>query len=172
MKELRITHKNFPFIATQVEKFQNNYPVRCHHNVKCENVIGDYLVNCKDVIGFEVFDCENVKYVNSSKHAKDSMDMTGYGYFSDHMLESLGSGHGSRVSFTASCDICSDVYYSAWCMSSNHLFGCVGIKHAAHAVLNTAMSQQEYDVLVPRIIDHMKSTGEWGEFFHPSISSF
>ncbi len=34
------------------------------------------------------------------------------------------------------------------------------------------MGQQEYDALVPKIIDHMKSTGEWGEFFHPSISPF
>ncbi len=172
MKELRITYKNLPLITAQVKKFHSTHPVRCHHNVKCENGVGDYLVNCKNVIGFEVFDCENVKYVNSSKHAKDSMDMTGYGYFSDHMLESLGSGHGSRVGFTSCCDICSDVYYSAWCMSSNHLFGCVGIKHSAHVVFNTAMSQQEYDILVPRVIDHMRSTGEWGEFFHPSISSF
>ena len=34
------------------------------------------------------------------------------------------------------------------------------------------MSQQEYDDLVPKIIDHMRQTGEWGEFFHPSTSPF
>lgn len=172
IKQLRITHENYPSILARVQKFQRSHPVRCNHNVNCENVIGDYIVDCKNVIGFEVFHCENVKYIDSSKNAKDSMDMTGYGYYSDHMLESIGSGHGSRVGFTAYCDICSDTYYSAWCMSSNHLFGCIGLQHASHAVLNTAMNQQEYDVLVPRIIDHMRSTGEWGEFFHPSISSF
>lgn len=57
-------------------------------------------------------------------------------------------------------------------MSSNNIFGCVGIKHGSHTVFNIAMSQQEYDKLVPHVIDHMKSTGEWGEFFHPSISPF
>lgn len=34
------------------------------------------------------------------------------------------------------------------------------------------MSRQEYEGLVPKIIDHMHATGEWGEFFHPSISPF
>jgi hypothetical protein len=91
IKELRITHKNFGAIVAQVRKFHNAQPVRCHHNTKCENAIGDYLVSCKNVIGFEVFDCENVKYVHSSKHAKDSMDMNGYGFYSDHLLESVGS---------------------------------------------------------------------------------
>jgi len=57
-------------------------------------------------------------------------------------------------------------------MSSNNLFGCVGLKHSAHSVLNISLSQQEYETLVPKIIDHMISTGEWGEFFHPSISPF
>lgn len=137
-----------------------------------ENSIGDYLVDCKNVLGFEVFGCENVKYVGSSKLAKDSLDMNGYGYYSDHLLESLGSGNGSRMLFTASCDTSSDILYSAWCMSSNNLFGCVGLKHGNHSILNTSMSQQEYEQMMPRIIDHMISTGEWGEFFHPSMSPF
>jgi hypothetical protein len=46
------------------------------------------------------------------------------------------------------------------------------VKHGNHSVLNTALGQHEYDELVPRIIDHMISTGEWGEFFHPSMSPF
>lgn len=172
IKQLRITHENYPSILARVQKFQLSHPVRCHHNINCENSIGDYLVDCKNTVGFEVFNCENVKYLDSSKCCKDSMDMNGYGYYSDHMLESLWSGHGSRVAFTSCCDICSDTYYSSWCLSSNNIFGCVGIKHGSHTVFNIAMSQQEYDKLVPHVIDHMKSTGEWGEFFHPSISPF
>ncbi len=39
LKELRITHKNFPLIAAQVHKFHETHPVRCHHNIKCENAI-------------------------------------------------------------------------------------------------------------------------------------
>ena len=172
IKELRITHDNYPAILARVQKFHHSHPVRVHHNVNTENSIGDYLVDCKNVLGFEVFWCENVKYVGSSKMAKDSMDMNGFGYYSDHMLESLGSWNSSQICFTACCEFCSEAYYSAWCLNSNHLFGCVGLNHGENAILNVAMSQQEYEQLVPKIIDHMRSCGEWGEFFHPSLSPF
>lgn len=86
---LRLTHDNYPAILARVQKFHHSHPVRATHNVNCENSIGDYLVDCKNVLGFEVFGCENVKYVGSSKMAKDCMDMNGFGYYSDHMLESL-----------------------------------------------------------------------------------
>lgn len=63
LAELRITHENYPAIFARVQKFHQSHPVRCNHNVNCENSIGDYLVDCKNVLGFEVFGCENVKYV-------------------------------------------------------------------------------------------------------------
>lgn len=91
IKELRITHANYPAIFNRVHRFHASHPVRATHNVNCDNSIGDYLVDCKNVLGFEVFSCENVKYVGSSKMAKDSLDMNGFGYYSDHLLESLGS---------------------------------------------------------------------------------
>ncbi|MCB9807473.1 hypothetical protein H6768_06430 [Candidatus Peribacteria bacterium] len=158
---MRITHENYPAILDRVQKFHRLHPVRCTHNINCENSIGDYLVDCKNVLGFEVFSCENVKYVGSSKMAKDSMDMNGFGYYSDHLLECLGSGNSSQIAFTVCCEFCSDVYYSSWCLQSQKLFGCVGIKHGLHGVLNVAMSEQEYSETVPKIIDHMRSTGEW-----------
>ena len=172
IKELRITQNNYLAIFARVQKFHYSHAVRSTHNINCENSIGDYLVNCKNVLGFEVFGAENVKYVGSSKEAKDGMDMNGYGYCSDHLLESLGSGNGSHMLYTVACDISSNLLYSAWCQSSNNLFGCIGVRHGKYAIMNTALSHQEYETTVPKIIDHMRATGEWGEFFHPSISPF
>ncbi len=74
--------------------------------------------------------------------------------------------------FTLCCETCSDMQYSAWCLSSNHLFGCIGVRYGSHALLNTPLSQQEYDVLIPKVINHMRATGEWGEYFHPHTSPF
>lgn len=36
--------------------------------------------------------------------------------------------------------------------------------------MNKTYSQQEYQVLQVKVIDHMKTTGEWGEFFPLSLS--
>jgi hypothetical protein len=38
--------------------------------------------------------------------------------------------------------------------------------------LNKQYSKEEYDSLVPKIIEHMKKTGEWGEFFPIRLSPF
>ena len=122
IQSLRITHENYAPIFARALSFQRTHPVRANHNINCENSIGDYLVDCKNVLGFEVLGCENVKYVGSSKFAKDSLDMNGFGYYSDHLLESLGSGNSSRIGFTACSEFCSDSYYSAWCLQSHHLF--------------------------------------------------
>lgn len=45
-------------------------------------------------------------------------------------------------------------------------------RHQKNGVFNILYSQQEYDALVPKIIDHMKSTGEWGEFFPHQLSPY
>lgn len=57
-------------------------------------------------------------------------------------------------------------------MNSTDLFGCCGIRHGKNAVLNKNYSQQEYETLCGKIIDHMKSIGEWGEFFPLTLSPF
>jgi hypothetical protein len=38
--------------------------------------------------------------------------------------------------------------------------------------LNKQYTKEEYEKLLPKIIAHMKKTGEWGEFFPISISPF
>ena len=55
---------------------------------------------------------------------------------------------------------------------SKYLFGCVGLKKKQYCILNKQYTKEEYEVLVPKIIEHMKRTGEWGEFFPISISPF
>lgn len=172
LQSLRITHNNLSQIRAKTDSFHATQPVRYSHNIHSENVIGDYLFNSRNVIGFEVFECENTYFVDSSKYTKDSMDVNGYGYYSDHLLESLGSGNASMAAFTACCEFSHDLYYSSWCQNSHHLFGCVGVRHGEYSLLNRALGQHEYETLVPRVIDHMISTGEWGEFFDASLSPF
>lgn len=50
-------------------------------------------------------------------------------------------------------------------------FGCVGLKDKKeYCILNKQYSKQEYEELFPKIIKHMQSTGEWGEFLDPTLS--
>ncbi|MEI8091823.1 MAG: hypothetical protein WCG98_06500 [bacterium] len=47
----------------------------------------------------------------------------------------------------------------------HHCFGCVGLKNKEYCILNTQYTQQEYEQIVPEIIDYLMHIGERGEFF-------
>jgi hypothetical protein len=65
----------------------------------------------------------------------------------------------------------SSLYYCDLCMNNcQDCFGCVGLKHARYCILNKQYGKEEYETLIPKIIDRMSSDGEWGEFL-PIASS-
>lgn len=59
-----------------------------------------------------------------------------------------------------------------FCHNSSFLFGSYGLRNKQYCVFNKQYSQQEYEMLVAKIIAHMQETGEWGEFLNPSLSPF
>jgi hypothetical protein len=54
----------------------------------------------------------------------------------------------------------------------SYCFGCVGLKHKQYCILNKQYTKEEYEILLPKIIAHMRSTEEWGEFVPPTLSPF
>ena len=57
------------------------------------------------------------------------------------------------------------------CYDSNHLFGCMGLRNKSYCIFNKQYTQEEYETLVPQLIEKMKADGEWG-FFSPAAASF
>ncbi|MFH1536733.1 MAG: hypothetical protein ABID45_01965, partial [Patescibacteria group bacterium] len=58
------------------------------------------------------------------------------------------------------------------CYNSDHLFGCTGLNKKKYCILNKQYSQADYKKITIRIIEHMKKTGEWGEFMPILMSPF
>ena len=48
---------------------------------------------------------------------------------------------------------------------SKNVFGCVSLNHGNYCILNKQYTKDDYEILVPRIIEHMRTTGEWGQHF-------
>ncbi|KKR60674.1 MAG: hypothetical protein UU01_C0036G0004 [Parcubacteria group bacterium GW2011_GWA2_40_37] len=77
---------------------------------------------------------------------------------------------------TANCQFCHlcydnmNVMYSDTCQNSQNLFGCVSIKKGEYMIFNKKYSKADYETLKEKIIEHMKQTGEYGEFFPPEIA--
>jgi hypothetical protein len=107
--------------------------------------------------------------------AENCMDMSYFGTGASNDYECSSSGYSfSRNAFCAnSWQNISDSFYSSHCINSvSYAFGCSSLKNAHHCILNTSYSIAEYETLCGKIIDHMKSTGEWGEFFPHELSPF
>ena len=66
----------------------------------------------------------------------------------------------------------SNLDYCQYCNFCSNCFGCIGLQRKKYCILNKQYSKEEYGELVPKIIEHMKKSGEWGEFFPAKYSDF
>ncbi len=154
-----------------------SYPRRCYEGTLNENVTGNYLMRCRNVRNcFESSDLEDCAHCSCCHYTRDVYDVAHYGISETNelLLEGEGIGHGAfRVLFSKLVwGGSSDVLYSYECFSSHHLFGCTGLKKDSFCILNKQYPKEEYERLVPTIIEHMRGTHEYGEFFPITISPF
>ncbi|MSR86827.1 hypothetical protein EXS70_01490 [Candidatus Peribacteria bacterium] len=151
------------------------YAQKYMHGWQNENVTGDYITQSKNVRhcfdGNQLWDCTNV--YRAFLPVKDSMDCEAVGE-GEQLYECGVCGYNANhLLFTSNClDQISDLLYSTFCLHSSHLFGCNGVRRKKFCILNKQYSKEEYERLVPKIIAHMQSTKEWGEFFPVTLSPF
>ncbi|MDD5769459.1 MAG: hypothetical protein PHE25_00680, partial [Candidatus Gracilibacteria bacterium] len=151
-------------------------PKRFYIGKNNENVNGNYLINCKNLDHcFDDNNQEDSKYCHNLKGGKDCYDMNRWGRYSELCYESSAIGENTKnVIFSEACwgNINNLLYCSFCCNNSSNLFGCIGLRNKSYCILNKQYTKEEYEILVPKIIEHMQKTGEWGEFFPSSISPF
>ncbi|MDP3762581.1 MAG: hypothetical protein Q8Q97_00720, partial [bacterium] len=108
--------------------------------------------NCFDVHG----DVRDSKFITNALQIKDSYDGYGVGGFAELLYEVFDTGvQGSKLCFGAIIYGGFDVYYSYNCHGSNNLFACVGLRNKSYCILNKQYTKEEYEKLMPRIIEHM-----------------
>ena len=135
------------------------------------NSTGSLIYDCKNTtFAFEVTKGENSKYLYGSLEPKDCMDLYHVGYNLELCYELHGCTRTSNCQF---CHLCYDnmnIMYSDTCQNSQNLFGCVSVKKGEYMIFNKKYGKVEYEKLKEKIIEYMKKTGEYGEFFPPSIA--
>lgn len=157
------------------EQLKLEFPQKCLHGVQNENVFGDYLVQCKNAhFCFDSEDLWDCRYVfQGFMPLKNCMDIQEAGE-AELLYECAFVGYG-----TQSCAFCrhslsanANLLYCGFCYHSQNLFGCSGVQRKKYCILNKQYTKEEYEALVPKIIEHMQSTGEWGQFFPIEHSNF
>lgn len=159
----------------EFEKFRLEFPHRDAHIVNCENCVGENIYNgkkcdnCFDVVG-PAEDAKDVFVIAGP--ANDILSSDHIGHKAELFYECVASITGQNCAFCAMSWSGYNNLYSEMVCSCHDMFGCSQMKHHSFCILNKQYKEDEYENLRARIIEHMKKTGEWGEFFPIENSPF
>lgn len=166
-------------LASRRDVFQNflrKNPKKFIHGTHIENSTGDDLYNVKNVkSSFAMMESEDCAYSDLLIQAKNCMDVSSFGDTIAWMYEICTGGINSQNCSFGFTNVLNsrNLLYCSIAYSSQNCFWCISLKQKAeNMILNKAYSAQEYETLCWRIINHMQSTGEWGEFFPHEVSPF
>ena len=159
---------------TRLEELKLKHARKAVIGEQNDNVSGNYIYESKDCSDcFEIRACRDCKYCRIIHHANDCMDYLCWGDNSERMYECQECGHNAHnLRFCSACyDGLHSLTYCYQCvLTANNCFGCVGMKKNDYCILNKQYEKSEYEELVPKIIEHMEKTEEWGEFFPAELS--
>jgi len=136
-------------------------PHRYSYQYRSINCTGDNLRNVNNCS--YCFDSkqgvEDSKYIlNGGFMLKDSYDLTSGGVNSSLLYEAVIAGENlSKSKFLFLVVNGMSIDYSMQCFSCKNLFGCIGLRNKQYCILNKQYTKQEYEELVPKIIEHMGS---------------
>ena len=168
-----LKHEDKLKLIEQWEDIKNNKAIhKDSRQINCTNCTGDYIVNannCHDV--FHLFEGENSAYLFHCWHIKEGMDLSNNST-AEFSYETHGIVNASHIKFVNYSYDNSFIEYCDHVFDSEHCFGCVGLKKGKYRILNKQYEEDDYKKLKAKIIEHMKKTGEYGEFFPYSLSPF
>jgi len=165
-KERMKTWQGYEEVWDEVKEFWQTQPHKYAANVSL-NCTGDFLANSKNCEeSFNVVYSLDCKYIYDCVDMKDSQDCNISGHA--ELIYNCQSCSGFMNICCSFCAHSSNLYYCDHCFNCTNCFGCVGLTHQNYCIYNKQYSQEEYEKLIPRIIDQMKSN--WGEFFPSEIA--
>ncbi len=186
LKDLNISSfKNKIEIENYFKNFALQYPYRYTRTRNVVDCTGDDITNsknCKD--GVWGHGMEDSRYVFFTVNAKECYDITAVGTLTGgtellYEVSSSFGGHRQMVGIRTVGD--RNSFYSEDCHNCNDIFGCIGLKKKSYCIFNKQYSKEEYEELLPKIIEQMKAMTYtdkmgrvygFGEFWPIELSPF
>jgi len=170
-------HSSLQSMQAEFPKFLKKFPHKATEGYQNEDCFGDQVFHSQNVKdSFDVQESRDMRYCHRIYNGpnSDCYDVNEYGMNIQQIYEGLAIGINSNriIAGIYVNEQVSDIYYGMHNHHSQHCFGCIGAVKAEYCILNKQYSKKEYEDLLPKIITHMKQTGEWGEFFPSSMSPF
>lgn len=166
----------FKTAQNRFETLKLKFPRKAFIGEMNENVSGNYIYESKDCADcYNIRNCRDCSYCNMVRNSKDCMDYFVWGDNAERVYEAEACGHNIlNLRFCVDCyNGVRDLTYCFLCaLGTADCFGCIGVQKGKYCILNKPYSKEDYEKLIPRIIEYIKKTGEWGEFFSMNISPY
>jgi len=165
--------RNLPSLFKEFAEIKSKSILKATHNIGCENVTGGDLRDCKNALNcfncVALEDCCNCFLHSAGRSCSD----VSYSWNNIELCrEGITIGEKSyKVHFAIDCWGLKNSLYCDSVINSSNCFGCIGLSRKEYCILNKQYSPNEYEKLLPQILDEMTKRGEYGEFFPTSLSA-
>ena len=190
-----LTRETIKALQEKLEELRTGHPHPAGHIYGSEECTGDMIFDSKGCSScFDIKNCEGCEYLACAPNSHNTRHST-YGApdgmrWSYECCSSCGTDNSMGCFL---CWHCSNTFYSIECSGCQHLFGCIGLKNQKYCILNKQYTKDEYERVVPQVIEHMQKPGsgtgpgpekssdpspdpspktEFGEFFPMTFSPF
>lgn len=141
------------------------FPRRHANFTNCVECTGNDLINSKNAKNcFNITRVEDSVNFENGDTVKNCYDCT-IGGECQYCYECITPDHGYMVRFCIESWKNSYIAYCENCHSSEYLFGCFSIRKGSYSIFNKKYTKDEYNELLPKVIEAMKREGTFGEFF-------
>jgi hypothetical protein len=160
------------YILGKQEELRKKMPAQATFGSHNSRVSGDHIYNARNVqASFDIKGGENSRYSYTSGNLVESFDIS-FSPNTEYCYQCLTSmkSHGAKF-----CHLVNDsqgASYSEFCFNCKNIFGCIGLRNKSLCILNKQYTKAEYEKLLPQIIENMKNTRDWGNFFPIWMSPF
>ena len=184
LKEMNLgSYLGLSQVRKSFENFSLGFPRRYAMITKSISAYGDDISSANNCINCfqaqdEIKDCKYLVLI--ADRVANVFDATYGGFGLENSYEGLGI-IGNGINFSGQITYSYNVHYSHNCVDCRDLFGCVGLRNKQYCILNKQYTKEEYEALVPKIIEHMNNMPyidkkgrvyKYGEFFPTELSPF
>ena len=165
---------NKELLKSEYDKLYDSVPKKYINWVNNENVVWDYIFDSKNVAySYDISNAEDCKYCTRFSNWKDCMDFFSRWEGTELCYEVVWWWDKMyKCAFTAESFWCKNSFYLDLCVYCEDCFACVWLKNKQYCILNKQYTKEEYNKLVPKIIENMKKTWEWWEHFSSNMAPF
>ncbi|MBI2415985.1 MAG: hypothetical protein HYV33_05000 [Candidatus Kerfeldbacteria bacterium] len=147
--------------------------VKYANTVSCEQCSGDYIKNSQRCHHcFDVSASEQMTNVIFAVNSRDCLNSSLQGDNSELCYNAISTYQAYNIQHSFFVIDSSDVTYSEFILNSKNIFGSIGLRHQEYCILNKRYRLDEYEKLRINIIQQMRRTSEWGQFFPKQLACF